>query len=135
MPFIQNVSWIDAKRGTHHFEPGNTILVQISELDFPQPKHSFVAVHQFNFSDVDTEDHEDAPTDQHASSLVEILDNALAAGHNVVVHCVAGLCRSGAVAEVGVILGFEDTGAVRCPNVLLKNKMMRILRERAGVEY
>ena len=135
MPFIQNVAWIDVKRGDHKFEPGNTILIQIAEISFPDPKHTFLATYQFNFSDVDSEDHEDAPTDQHAADLVKILDKALAAGHNIVVHCVAGLCRSGAVAELGVILGFDDTGAIRCPNVILKNKMMRILRERDGMGY
>ena len=135
MPFIQNVSWVDAKRGAHQYEPGNTILIQIAEISFPEPKHTFLETYQFNFSDVDTDDHEDAPTDEHASRLVEILDGALAAGRNVVVHCVAGLCRSGAVAEIGVIMGFEDTGAIRSPNVLVKNKMLAILRKREGGEY
>ena len=46
---------------------------------------------------------------------------------NVVVHCVAGVCRSGAVAEVGVMMGFRDAEAFRSPNLLVKHKMMKCL--------
>ena len=46
---------------------------------------------------------------------------------NVIVHCHAGVCRSGAVCEVGVILGFEDTDAFRSPNLLVKHRMMKHL--------
>jgi hypothetical protein len=46
---------------------------------------------------------------------------------NVVVHCFAGICRSGAVTEVGVMMGFEDTGRFRAPNLLVKHRMMRAL--------
>ena len=46
---------------------------------------------------------------------------------NVVVHCHAGVCRSGAVAEVGVMLGFDDSESFRSPNLLVKHKMMKVL--------
>jgi hypothetical protein len=46
---------------------------------------------------------------------------------NVVVHCFAGICRSGAVCEVGVMMGFNDTGRFRAPNLLVKHRMMRAL--------
>jgi hypothetical protein len=46
---------------------------------------------------------------------------------NVVVHCYAGICRSGAVCEVGVMMGFQDTGRFRSPNLLVKHGMMRAL--------
>jgi hypothetical protein len=46
---------------------------------------------------------------------------------NVVVHCFAGICRSGAVAEVGVMMGFDDVGRTRIPNLLVKHRMMRAL--------
>lgn len=39
----------------------------------------------------------------------------------------AGLCRSGAVAEVGIIMGFQDTHKFRLPNRLVKYKMMKCL--------
>jgi hypothetical protein len=46
---------------------------------------------------------------------------------DVVVHCVAGVCRSGAVCEVGVMMGFNDTEVFRAPNLLVKHKMMKKL--------
>ena len=46
---------------------------------------------------------------------------------DVIVHCVAGVCRSGAVCEVGVMMGFDDTEDFRSPNLLVKHKMMKIL--------
>ena len=46
---------------------------------------------------------------------------------DVVVHCHAGICRSGAVAEIGVMLGFDDAEAFRSPNLLVKHKMMKVL--------
>jgi hypothetical protein len=46
---------------------------------------------------------------------------------NVVVHCVAGVCRSGAVCEIGVMLGFNDTEVFRSPNLLVKHRMMKAL--------
>ena len=46
---------------------------------------------------------------------------------NVIVHCHAGVCRSGAVAELGVMLGFKDTESFRSPNLLVKHKMMKAL--------
>lgn len=56
-----------------------------------------------------------------------MLQGALRHDIDVVVHCVAGICRSGAVCEVGVMMGFEDTGAFRNPNLLVKHNMMRSL--------
>jgi hypothetical protein len=46
---------------------------------------------------------------------------------NVVVHCFAGICRSGAVCEVGVMMGFNDTERFRSPNLLVKHRMMKHL--------
>ena len=46
---------------------------------------------------------------------------------NVVVHCHAGVCRSGAVAEVGIAMGFQDTGVFRAPNLMVKHKLLNAL--------
>ena len=59
--------------------------------------------------------------------LVKLLQHALDERMNVVVHCVAGMCRSGAVVEVGVMMGFIDPDKLRIPNILVKHKMMRAL--------
>lgn len=139
--WIQNISLADIKKG-HHFDAGpNSVLIQIVDpgIDFPEPLYKFKEVHQFQFLDIEADGlvptgvgksidmSEFAITDEQANSLVLILKQALANHSNVVVHCHAGVCRSGAVCEVGVMMGFQDTEAFRSPNLLVKHKMMRVL--------
>ena len=133
MPWIQNIARDDVRKG-FHFDPGiNAMLIQIVDPpgDFPTPKYTFKEVHQFEFLDVEETD---AVLDQamrcsheQAAELVRLLQHALENRMNVIVHCHAGVCRSGAVCEVGVLLGFDDTGVFRAPNLLVKHRMMRQL--------
>jgi predicted protein tyrosine phosphatase len=64
---------------------------------------------------------------EQANELVRLLQYALENRMNVVVHCTAGICRSGAVTEVGIMLGFNDTEKFRSPNLLVKHRMMKAL--------
>jgi hypothetical protein len=64
---------------------------------------------------------------EQAAELVRLLQHALANRMNVIVHCHAGVCRSGAVCEVGVMMGFDDTEVFRSPNLLVKHRMMKAL--------
>jgi len=133
MPWIQNVSLSDIKKG-FHIDPGpNNLLIQIVDcgMEFPEPKYKFNSVHQFEFLDLEHDDYCIEPemkiTDDQAKSLVILLQQALLNRSNVIVHCVAGVCRSGAVCEVGVMMGFDDTEAFRSPNLLVKSRMMKYL--------
>jgi len=132
-PWIQNVSLADVKKG-HHIDAGiNSMLIQIVDpaLGFPEPKFNFKEIHQFEFLDLEKDDfaleEEMKITDAQAEQLVKLLQHALENKMNVVVHCVAGVCRSGAVCEVGVMMGFRDAEAYRSPNLLVKHKMMKVL--------
>lgn len=134
IPRIQNVALADVRSGRHMSVDENSMLIQIVDpgMPFPVPKHKFKEVHQFNFLDVENDSSEVnysefAITQDQANSLVKLLQHALANDLDVVVHCVAGVCRSGAVCEVGVMLGFKDTKAFRSPNLLVKHKMMKSL--------
>ncbi len=126
-PWIQNVAASQVAVGLHKFEEGNTVLIQIMDpgVPFPNPKETFLETHQFSFHDVETEDSEEYTpiTQEQADEIFAILERALATGRNVVVHCYAGIYRSGAVVEVGTGLGFEDTGTYRCPNRLVLAKL------------
>jgi len=133
MPWIQNVALSDIKKG-FHINPGeNAMLIQIVDPpgDFPTPKYKFKEVHQFQFLDIEEKDFtlEESMRCSHeqAAELVRLLQHALANRMNVIVHCVAGVCRSGAVCEVGVMLGFDDTEVFRSPNLLVKHRMMKAL--------
>lgn len=126
--WIQNVSMHAVAKG-HHIQPGpNAMLIQIVDPDMnhPQPAYPFAEVHRFKFLDVE-EDSEQSISTEQARQLVNCLQHAHDKRMNVIVHCVAGVCRSGAVAEVGVMLGFDDAEAFRAPNLLVKHKMMGVL--------
>lgn len=132
MPFIQNCSWDDAKNGWHKDPGENSILIQIADPAsfFPTPKHPFAITHQFEFLDV--EDKDGFPDEvkiqpEQAMEITNILYYALEFDMNVIVHCFAGICRSGAVAEVGVMMGFDDTEKYRQPNIRVKTMLMRQL--------
>lgn len=132
MPFIQNCSWDDVKNGWHNDPGKRAILIQISDPAsfFPEPAFDFKEIHQFEF--LDAEDSCGFPDEckfqpHQAECIVQILKRAIEHNMNVIVHCHAGICRSGAVAEVGVMMGFEDTGRYRQPNIRVKTMLMREL--------
>lgn len=141
MPWIQNVALVDIPRGKHIRVGENSMLIQIvdPDMEFPTPIYKFKETHQFQFLDIEedgmtnngdgtwTDMSEFAITDAQAAELVRLLQHALEKRMDVVVHCHAGVCRSGAVAEVGVMMGFDDAEAFRAPNLLVKHKMMKKL--------
>ena len=113
MPWIQNVPLSDVKLGHHYYVDHKTILISIVDPDMahPEPLYNFNKVHQFKFLDIE---HDDECLDeswrfnkQQAREIAKILTDALQSNTNIVVHCVAGICRSGAIAEVGVMLGLS----------------------------
>lgn len=139
--WIQNIAYSDVQNGTHK-EPGpNCMMINIVDpaMEFPVSKHTFKEIHRFEFLDIDgdcktnlgdgewVDMTEFAITDEQAAQLVALLQRALDIGLNVIVSCHAGICRSGAVAEVGVMMGFEDAQAFRAPNLRVKHKMMKAL--------
>ena len=138
MVWIENVSYEDIKEGLHFDAGSNSMLIQIvdPDMDFPTPKYDFKLVYQVKFLDVENDEtvgivYKEAINDEHATILADALTVAKNNNMNVIVHCVAGLCRSGAVVEVGTMMGFQDTEKFRAPNVMVKKMLMNKL----GVSY
>lgn len=133
-PWIQNISLEDCKTG-NHYDPGiNSMLIQIVDpgMEFPEPKIQFREIRQFFFLDVEDSDKDKiyyaaAITDEDAEGIASALTYAFDNHMNVVVHCHMGVCRSGAVAEVGTMLGFRDTEVYRQPNLMVKHKILKAL--------
>ena len=132
MPWIENIPAASVSTRFHHEAGKNSMLIQIMDPAsvFPVPKHDFKEVHQFEFLDAEDRDgfpEETKISDVQAAELVGLLQHALDNNMNVVVHCHAGLCRSGAVAEVGIMMGFGDCERTRIPNLRVKHRMMKAL--------
>lgn len=129
MSTIQHYSKFDIRDGNHPPANNKTVLIQIKdpEEDFVRPKDlGFVAIHRFSFEDIEDETVENTITKEQALAIADILQDALDSNHDVIVHCVAGICRSSAVAICGQKLGFNLEDKVRLPNVLV---VRRILEE------
>ena len=130
--WIENVSWDDCKNGWHSDMGENAMLIQIADpaTFFPVPKKEFKIVVQYEFLDAEDDDKFDEDfkiSDEDAASIVEWLKYALEHSMNVLVHCHAGICRSGAVVEVASMMGFTPTDRYRQPNLRVKHKMMKYL--------
>jgi len=133
-PWIENIGLKEVRDGYHHDAGFNSMLIQIVDpgTEFPKPKYHFKEVRQFFFLDVDDSDHdkfyfEAAITNEDAKGIAEALQHAWDNSMNVVVHCHMGVSRSGAVAEVGTMMGFRDVGNWRAPNPMVKRKVMHYL--------
>jgi hypothetical protein len=132
MPWIENVAAADIPTGFHHDVGPNSMLISITDpLGWrPEAKQQFKERHDFEFLDAEDDDgfpEEAKISDAQAEKIVELLQHALENRMNVVVHCTAGICRSGAVAEVGIMMGFQDAEKFRIPNIRVKHKLMKVL--------
>lgn len=132
-PWIINVAASDISAGLHRDPGPNSMLISIVDPGSwrPTPKHSFKEQHNFEFLDIEATDEcfEESwrVSDADAEQLVSLLKRALSENINVIVHCFVGICRSGAVCEVGVTMGFQDEFTYRIPNTLVKSKMLKVL--------
>jgi len=131
-PWIENISLDDVRKGYHYDAGFNSMLIQICDYltEFPTPLHQFRETVQFRFLDVEEDDkmlYECVISDSDAVSIATALQHAWDNHMNVVVHCHMGVSRSGAVAEVGEMLGFRSTEKFRIPNQTVKRKLTKVL--------
>jgi len=131
MPKIENCSWEDFLRGNHRLSPIGTVAIQITDPgDIPPepPEDVFANRHSFQFLDAEEParffPEEKLISDAQASRIASVLLDALENDQDVLVHCVVGACRSGAVVEVAEMIGFDECFRYRHPNVRVKRKLM-----------
>lgn len=132
MGWIQNISMKRFIDGDFPNPGKNSMLIQITDpaWGFPKSSHKFKVIHQFEFLDLEDGDsfyNEAKITDEQAEKIVKALKHAVHNDMNVIVHCHMGHCRSGAVCEVGVMMGLKDKFFYRNPNMLVKYKLMKAL--------
>lgn len=130
--FIENVSKSDVFNG-HHYDAGpNAMLIRIQDpaTEFGKIKYPFKEVYEFEFLDAEDADgfeDECKIQDEQAAEIIRLLQRAQENAMNVVVHCHAGICRSGAVVEVATMMGFTPADRYRQPNLRVKHKLMKVL--------
>lgn len=130
--FIENASKSDVFHG-HHYDAGdNSMLIRIQDpaTEFGKIKHNFKEVYEFEFLDAEDDDgfeDECKISDDQARDIIGLLQRAIDNRMNVVVHCHAGICRSGAVVEVATMMGFTPAERYRQPNLRVKRKLMQVL--------
>jgi len=127
MPWIKNVAMYVVEKGL--IPPDTDVIISIVDPDMEHPfcGDTQIPQHNFKFLDVDDEHYLDKIKQSDAAGIAAILKTCLENKQNVLVHCHMGICRSGAVTECGVILGFDDTGEFRSPNVLVKKMILKEL--------
>lgn len=129
MPTIQHISLADYQQQRH--APAQ-VAIRIADTNaLFGVNHPDQMAHRFIFADAN-EGESGVILAEQADKIVAILQEAKANNHDVVVHCVAGISRSGAVAQFAIdYLGFEDYYAIsgqkctRIPNLAV-SKALRL---------
>lgn len=125
IPWIRNVS----KKELNTIDSGD-ILIQIENPgeQFAVASRLYSQIIQLQFFGGKNNPKKDLDiTDYQAKIIADILKLSLAEKKNVVVQCVSGLARSGAVAQVGIDMGFLDVGSERNPSKLVYDKISKTI--------
>lgn len=137
--YVANIARRDLETGNYNqqlFKSENTMLISINDPAAFPPS----AVTKFKdkifvyFLDVEDVENEFAIGPNGAYRIAAAIKTAMKQNLNVLVHCTAGICRSGAVAEACEVLGFEYIGNYKQPNVLVKKRLFRELGLDNGYE-
>lgn len=130
MPWIANVGESHAEM----YEPDdNTVVISITEPNRKARLNGFKDMLRLEFQDYDhNRNHpEDAVlfTPTLAARIVRFARKHRDNESNILIHCAAGISRSGAVAEalLEAFPEYEDKGLKRYPNNMVKTMMKRAL--------
>lgn len=132
---FENVSMVEFDKGNR----SPTVVIRIldtlkdkpDDLQFSENPYPDAIEFQFRFDDVTDPDNEHAIQPEQAEGLFNVLSSCITMEWNVLIHCVMGKCRSGAITHAAEALGqyyglpvsIVDHGAI--PNVLVKSMILR----------
>lgn len=126
-PYIKHISKREAQR---HGVPDVANYIQIVDPDMDEytvSGHGRKVCLKF----LDVESLVDGHiTNAQAEIIVRFLKESLEEGKPVIVSCIAGVCRSGAIAQVGEMIGFHydaESQGVVAPNIAVKNILRKKL--------
>ena len=134
VPTVENVSRFCIEKGFHKTNYHGSVLISINDPGMEPPKNSnkFTCCFPFYFLDAEKPidgdpDGDFLISDYDAHRIAEIIEMCYSQNINIIVHCSAGVCRSGAVAECAEAYGFEYIGNHKQPNLLVKKMVMNKL--------
>lgn len=117
----------------------NYILISIDEQFkfpvIPKDKIQPISYQRFTFGDLEeSSDSDDCSCLlfdlEDRDRILEIYRNCLENNIDLLVHCTAGISRSGAIIEVGLLLGFElEHPTHRIPNAYIKSSLLKACME------
>lgn len=117
---IKNISYNDIVSGNYE-EMDNCCLIQIQDPShsFPVPKKDFFKCkYKFWIQDLEWYYNDDKQITD-ILFLRYTLEILAYEKYNIIVHCSAGVSRSGAVVEKAIELGYDDPKTRRTPNAKL----------------
>lgn len=132
---FENVSMVEFDKGdrspTVVIRILDTLKDQPDDLQFSENPYPDALDFYFRFDDTTDPDNAHAIQPEQARELFNTLSNCIRLGWNVLIHCVMGKCRSGAITHAAEALGqfyglpvtITDHGAI--PNVLVKSMILR----------
>ena len=142
---FENVSMVEFDKGGRSPDVVIRILDTIKEddlshidnLHFSENPYPDALEFQFRFDDTTDPDNAHAIQPEQAEELFNLLSNCITLEWNVLIHCVMGKCRSGAITHAAEALGqflalpvtITDHGAI--PNVLVKSMILRHIYNQA----
>lgn len=123
-PYIRHISKREAQR---YGVPDGANYLQIVDPDMDEyAVRGHCRKVCLKFLDVDTlgDGH---ITDEQAGIIIQFLKESLEEGKPVIVSCIAGVCRSVAIAQVGEMMGFyydTELQGIIAPNIAVKNILL-----------
>jgi hypothetical protein len=142
---FENVSMVEFDKGGRSPDVVIRILDTIKEddlnhidnLHFSENPYPDALEFQFRFDDTTDPDNAHAIQPEQAQELFNLLSNCITLEWNVLIHCVMGKCRAGAITHAAEALGqflglpvtITDHGAI--PNVLVKSMILRYIYSQA----
>lgn len=111
------------------YEDNGCILIRLHNPDYEFPKGESDYLRENFFQEVYELALEDSyiVPDETIDKLAKLIFDAKERKQNILVHCHAGISRSGAVVEVATMLGYKDIGRHRNPNRVIKENLRKAL--------
>ena len=137
MPLIENCSLADYMAMKFSIDVDNAVAIRIADSDgeFYHTKWNkdFMKEHHFHFNDVEEPSAYGGSsrgliTEKQAFKIAQIIKECLEQNKHIIVHCMAGISRSGAVVEAARFYGFDVIEKYKIPNCAVKTRVIRELR-------